>query len=147
MENKYYRPEIEEFHIGFEFERALVDCNWSITTWEKEVLKEGTDLKTIAKYPSFNRVKFLDRKDIEEQGLYFERSTIDFNNSDIDLYLNKDMNITLAHHIDSHKISTFTRDPSLCEFYLETNHDPRKINNVTVRNKSELKKILKQIKT
>ena len=37
MVNKYYTPEIEEFHIGFEFETAIIDCNWVNHGWENRI--------------------------------------------------------------------------------------------------------------
>lgn len=65
MEAKYYTPTIEEFHVGFEFERELVDCNWNHSAWQKETIIPETNLKVIGEYISYNRVKYLDREDIE----------------------------------------------------------------------------------
>jgi hypothetical protein len=74
MENKYYTPKIEEFHVGFE-------CEWQSKirkeTWNNQVC--DTDLISIA-YDEFEhadeeepfkdqfRVKYLDKEDIESLG-------------------------------------------------------------------------------
>ena len=61
MKDKYYTPEIEEFHVGFEFEVNYTD--------------EGRDIRSIDKLKSFlgrakweeaYRVKYLDKEDIED---------------------------------------------------------------------------------
>jgi hypothetical protein len=68
MENKYYVPEISEFHIGFEYE---------ITTgyeWVKKTFSHK-DFNTFlyqhldnAVKQAYIRVKYLDKSDIEELG-------------------------------------------------------------------------------
>jgi hypothetical protein len=67
MENKYYIPEISEFHVGFEYEsKTLKNDVWehricaSIDVFEAcEALKYDENIV---------RVKYLDRQDIEECG-------------------------------------------------------------------------------
>lgn len=68
MQTKYYTPTIEEFHVGFEFERELVDCNWNHSEWQKETVTSETNFKILEEYKSYNRVKCLCREDIESLG-------------------------------------------------------------------------------
>ena len=70
---KYYTPDITEFHVGFEYEFRGLDGYWNPTSYEKKVLKakgenEFNGLAWLAEFDgdmkSF-RVKYLDREDIE----------------------------------------------------------------------------------
>lgn len=72
--NKYYTPEISEFHVGFEYERLWLHIE--PPKWEKETfyLNDShiklmqyslTDIEPLA------RVKFLDQEDIESLGWEF----------------------------------------------------------------------------
>ena len=58
MENKYYIPEISEFHIGFRYER-LFDDKW---------LKQECGLHNVDLPGKMLRVNFLDSEDIIELG-------------------------------------------------------------------------------
>ena len=63
MENKYYTPDIEEFHVGFEYEEFYKE------TW-RSVLYSGMGT-TLYNFYSGNesiRVKYLDQEDIESLG-------------------------------------------------------------------------------
>lgn len=85
MNEKYYIPKIEEFHIGFEYESLYIKSGYDEETktnigntpyWNKEVcgmnypsptlpmISDGIDKKYI-------RVKYLDREDIESEGFIF----------------------------------------------------------------------------
>lgn len=61
-DNKYYTPVIEEFHVGFEYERlyeeAWEESKYSITHENLYILNTKIDLNQV-------RVKYLDLKDIE----------------------------------------------------------------------------------
>ncbi len=59
---KYYTPEIEEFHVGFEFQIGLFE------KWEKRVFTFQTSLSMISDFKDKFRVKYLDQKDIEDLG-------------------------------------------------------------------------------
>jgi len=122
MDNLYYIPEIEEFHVGFEFEyansRKWTKCNVEIYFDFFESLVEDIVSEKI-------RVKYLDRQDIENCGFIFTGSE----NSDILWFRNKS-EIKLTFHKDVVKIFD--------EFNLP-------VFSGKIRNKSELKKLLKQI--
>ena len=63
MENKYYTPEIEEFHVGFEYEVK------GLKGWDKRIVSSSQDILEMEELMmrSLNpyRVKYLDREDIE----------------------------------------------------------------------------------
>lgn len=73
MENKYYTPEIEEFHVGFDYQIFEDwDC-FEEKTWHNQVYgKNGSDIENMGYVggPDMNRfrVKYLDREDIESLG-------------------------------------------------------------------------------
>lgn len=50
---KYYTPDISEFHVGFEYEEAVIDCKtWhSRGEWESAIFKIDTGLKVLEDYP------------------------------------------------------------------------------------------------
>lgn len=61
--NKYYTPTIEEFHVGFEYEKQGVDGSWS-----KEIL-EVDELKDIKEEMlPITRVKYIDLEDLYSLG-------------------------------------------------------------------------------
>ncbi len=68
MENKYYTPCIDEFHVGFEYEfkhSEYADMEWKkYTTPQFNLELEDWVFGT----PTQFRVKYLDRKDIEDLG-------------------------------------------------------------------------------
>jgi len=117
MENKYYTPSIEEFHVGFVFERYFDQNNtkgWfkvSITT-----INNTLDLVDSIRKEEV-RVKSLDQDDIESLG--FELQGEDF--------------VSNGYHIYLAKVNV--------EIYAEG------VSFIgTIKNKSELKRILKQVK-
>lgn len=90
MENKYYQPSIEEFYVGFEFESTYVlfqpytrrhgdgGPEWYSHTLNLEDHGWFWDSYENDAYPTEFRVKYLDSTDIEELGFnqpyknYFE---------------------------------------------------------------------------
>ena len=91
MEDKYYAPKIEEFHVGFEYEQHEI-INKHDPHWKMMVKKMGFSNKEINQI-FYNvdlvdnldqkriRVKYLDRSDIESFGFKFDatRSKVDGN--------------------------------------------------------------------
>lgn len=81
QENKYYTPEIEEFHVGFEYEIKIFNADKSKPTeWAKQIWtkfstyknqmcvnSDGKNITDIFVNDSF-RVKALDKEDIERLG-------------------------------------------------------------------------------
>ena len=157
---KHYTPEIQEFYVGFEYEvleKAVTNIdNFSDKNLQAE-LEEDSWFKF--KYPDpylgYNlpklfekeiRVKYLDQEDFEELG--FEKSKLPTHKKagvNVDVYRNGTLNLVIGHYTEIHKISTITLDPSKSKKLLETNWDEHQINLISINNKSELKRLLKQI--
>jgi hypothetical protein len=84
MEDKYYTPSIEEFHIGFEYEHRENDRH----SWQKYILcaqnidcdNDGCpEPESPFTYQGINenfRVKYLDKKDIESLGFKEDKEYI-----------------------------------------------------------------------
>lgn len=159
--NKYYIPELEEFHYGFEFEMIpsvgmmimgfdQIDEERKVlwaTEYNKEVFGQpGSNVYGIG-YPDIQagikaetcRVKYLDRKDIESLDFKFIGSIVDSNS-----YIRG--NLGLIHNPNENTISTFTVDPvkSDDDFSTKFNIDYQRVGRLTIKNKCELKKFLKQ---
>jgi len=66
MENKYYTPDIKEFHIGFNFEFKTGIEGWKEFKIDNNKIKAV--FENIIDHPSQFRVKFLDKEDIESLG-------------------------------------------------------------------------------
>jgi len=124
--SKYYTPEIEEFHVGFEYERKQGD---KIITEIVEPL--GEDFPDMGDFDYFIstmdkgyiRVKYLDKEDIESLGwvfgeLNFDKFTIGFN----EYYNDGEENILIYN--------TEIEEVRFCGF---------------IKNRSELKKLMQQL--
>ena len=73
MKDKYYTPTIEEFHVGFEYESSYLE---DYDTWKKEIIDTVDVGYFYSTYtgdavPTEFRVKYLDREDIESLGFIF----------------------------------------------------------------------------
>jgi hypothetical protein len=86
MENeKYYTPEIEEFHVGFEFEEEFNAPNWTklmkppkdLYEWVKLRLDTSHSISIITSKIKKRRVrvKYLDQTDIESLGFEVYRDS------------------------------------------------------------------------
>lgn len=82
MENKYYTPTTEEFHIGFEYEMFEdFDVPFAEKAWHKLIYGiNGTHNPETLTYPLGGnmdniRVKYLDREDIESLGWEHDMTT------------------------------------------------------------------------
>ena len=148
--SKYYTPTIEEFHVGFEYE---VFEDWDIEkekTWHKQVydiLKSNPErLEYVGGDMSKFRVKYLDKEDIESLGFEFNKEY--YNNFFKEKYLvffSKDMNITLSFYPNLKTVGTILYDPSKSKIMYEKGIDIKTINCIKIKNKSELKRLLKQL--
>lgn len=139
-EEHYYIPSIEEFYIGFEFEQLLDDNDllyqWETTTLETVGYLE--DIEDDLKYRCGTniRVKYLCKEDIESLGLKYNSWSTD---SDYEIYNNERYNLfiyknNLIQITDNFKA---TKHDSLY-FHFNLFYG-------TIKNKSELKQILKQL--
>lgn len=122
MENKYYTPEIEEFHVGFEYERLHMLINYDQKWHTEEVTHIKNDLTFFNKEIKENRirVKYLNREDIESLGFMYNNKGN---------HENKDGFMICEQPLGKY---TIHKDDEVLFFG-------------TIKNKSELRRILKQI--
>lgn len=66
MLDKYYTPELSEFHIGFKYEWLNENSDWVVEETPKEISIDGFDEQTYGL-----RVKYLDSLDIESLGFVY----------------------------------------------------------------------------
>jgi hypothetical protein len=128
MENKYYTPTIEEFHVGFECEICDSNNDWSIakstlTSFDTDYLVEVIQKKRA-------RVKYLDREDIESLG--WISTTV----SDGANYLMGGFYFNITDN-QGHKwdVSIYSMDETNSQFHFLGR----------IKNKSELKKLMQQL--
>lgn len=141
MENKYYTPTIEEFHVGFEYEEQNVQgdfkSNFFPTSLEEDFATPpilwGIECKAI-------RVKYLDQEDIESLGWKYD---VNMSERDWDSFY-------IEPGLDEKKrfIQYSMNNYRNGKIYLEKTIDcgGHEIGEMTIRNKSELRKLMQQLK-
>lgn len=125
IESKYYTPEIEEFYVGFEYEIL----NYKTNNFEKIIYPADyieANIKPIQLLEYIKRgsmkVKYLDKEDIESLGWK---------------YLNK--NETFCYGVNEEWGLSHVKNIIEITYYGECNF------NGIIKNKSELKKLMKQL--
>jgi hypothetical protein len=140
-ENKYYTPSIEEFHVGFEFE-VNYGAGTDSEDWEKESLNKSPQVVTLPYMRLENiRVKYLDREDIESLGYKLTEEFPDAYHLK-DALVFKGKGLIVFHPIMNRllfKYPNYIRDASGNYNGFQTMFSG------TIKNKSELKQVLKQI--
>lgn len=143
--NKYYTPEIEEFHVGFEFEAKFCTAR-GVNPEDMEFSWETCTLGALDKFSSLIaherienyaledgniRVKYLDREDIESEGWeYKEHSSF---NAQI-------------HFIKNNKWLTVDFEDGTIMIHNALEYEDHfSWFSGKIKNKSELKKVLKMI--
>lgn len=140
MENKYYTPTIEEFHIGFEYETyELYETpnRWKINIFGEEHMELDHIVFLLMEHPDMIRVKYLDKEDIESLG--WENV--------------EDRGMSENYGYTFNKPIQYLSGGNVCYKlrYWFTNHRVRiehlggPIFEGTIKNKSELKVLLKQL--
>lgn len=129
MENKYYTPTIEEFHVGFEY--YLKDINGNPLE-SKQVLKSNLMILDIKQ----TLVKYLDQSDIEslgwkEDSRFLGTKAVMLNNDRYKI-IRKDIIWDLYKNGEYYGICCNTTNPTHI-FY------------GTIKNKSEFKKLMQQL--
>ena len=151
MENKYYQPDITEFHVGFEFESNYVGFS-SDLKWKKILLNNSHDwfwtaYKQDAVETEF-RVKYLDKEDIESLGFEYDGKSC------LDETWEKEESIvdTWSYYVDTtedkEKYYSLYSQGKLCyitytAYQNSVGSTVDQIFKGTIKNKSELKKVLK----
>jgi hypothetical protein len=135
-ESKYYTPEIEEFHVGFEYEELDPDYQGQSDgkQWKPRKLSKEGLIDTLIHWKhiwDLVRVKYLDREDIESLG--FE-------------LLKEDVNGKAFIHKDNDELQIWWSINDIIDIDNgQTYEDCITYFKGTIKNKSELKRILKQI--
>lgn len=128
MSDKYYIPEIEEFHIGFEFE-ITNGYEWVKKVFSKEDLKSFLyEQLENGINQQYIRVKYLDKEDIESLG--WKHSGGKMLSGAMQYY---DINKCRLYYAEHH--------PE----YLSINVMETQVFRGRIKNKSELRKLMKQI--
>lgn len=140
--NKYYTPTIEEFHVGFEYE-YLTNGDDQIN----HTINNKADLVDCIEDLEENkvRVKHLDQEDIESFRFKFTGRTIDDwykleGNFEIPMSNHRNMQIRLQHDFRTHQ------GVRIVGYEFDENSDSETFYRGSCKNKSELKRILTQIK-
>jgi len=146
MENNnnelYYTPNIEEFHVGFEYEAKVISENYSHYEFS-DVPRVGINWGDLeGKYLNIIellllrkkiRVKYLDKEDIESLGFIYSSTRRQYELYHTDRQSRYEIN---------ENNNTYTI--SLCSLTKEI-HIPYNLFIGLIKNKSELKKLLKQL--
>ncbi len=132
----YYTPTIEEFHVGFEYEIYTLDTNNLKHKWKKFNVPFRTDtLEQLLASEFPPRVKYLDKEDIESLGFVFKKETESSYVKD---------NITI-HVYDAKRWNTENDTITIFKRDLIRTVGKTIIFSGTIKNKSELKRLLKQL--
>ena len=124
--SKYYTPEIEEFHVGFEYETL------ELREWLKSKILIGHNIAYIEDMRVKTRVKYLDREDIESLG--FKRDLMRGNNV-----------FSKSHPKNKSIITTLRTYFEMDKGRVTLSSNARMFIDIDLKNKSELKKLLKQL--
>jgi hypothetical protein len=141
-ENKYYIPTIEEFHVGFEFDinDTIRDGSgrkeWSYNVKTSPILISY--IKWILdKNPEDIRVKYLDQEDIESLG--WKAGLINIKNNNLDVYgIGRYVITTPLDVYNKTKVLDISLSPKL-------DVGLQRMFRGTIKNKSELNKLMKQL--
>lgn len=131
-ENKYYTPQIEEFHVGFEYELKADDGGWCYSNVPQEIVSRCINDNRC-------RVKYLDKEDIQSLGWIHDVNMSEF---DFDSFY-------IEPGIDNKKrfIQYGLNNYKNGQIYLEKVIDCgcNEIELLNIKNKSELKKLMQQL--
>lgn len=140
MDKKFYVPEIEEFRVNFEFEEKNDEG-----TWDKRTYPFGTVWFSVDEVlDGFIRVKYLDRQDIESLGWEFENENRDM----ITFSMKPDWNTCLIDDRgwdENDKLWLTLREDYLVHINNGGNYEQYDGMRFYIKNKSELKRLLKQL--
>jgi len=146
--NRYYVPEIEEFHVGFEFETRYLEKDWIKKKLVFDDFGFYTSTWNVDSTPETEfRVKHLDREDIESLGftdkpfgVNTKRSFYKITGKNL-LQQNKVIQITTYWDMLREKRENMVRILK----GEENNFPYTEVFRGDIKNKSELKKVLNQV--
>jgi len=150
MENKdiskYYCPTIDEFYIGFEYER-LINESGHDSYWNFDLLKDKWESRIFTKSDfekgrgwdnrrdiedKWIRVKYLDKEDIESLGFKYNKTQPGLNED----YFEYE---SAEYYMD------YEYDTNYCRIYFSLEPGDATVFAGCIQNKSELKKLLTQL--
>lgn len=148
-QSKYYTPTIEEFHVGFEYQRLSYDENNKseyVTVKYPcgyiEYQQRLSALEDSLKDSKFGiRVKYLDQEDIESLGWVYTGKSID-------MWFKKEgifNAISGGHKFDEYKLHYGLHDNCLYINAYFGGQDEGRLFEGIIKNKSELKRLMKQL--
>jgi len=136
--DKYYQPDISEFHVGFEYEyKGDVDNEWALQIFNRGI--------GFAENPTIEqtRVKYLDQEDIESLGFKFKGKAL---RSFFEMECQFDLPDTNSFWCKTLKIQLDEEHRTLkIEGYIASACEEETLFSGKCKNKSELKRILKMI--
>ena len=140
-DEKYYTPTIEEFRTGFEYELMIPEKE----TWSKEIFYLNESHIELIKYVSIQneftknkiRVKYLNKEDIESLGF----KTTYLGHSDIC----KDETFQCIINNKDYQFTLYDDNRFVIEHQNWDTEELEMLFNGTIKNKSELKILLKQL--
>ncbi len=147
MEAKYYTPDIEEFHVGFEYEYFIMD-NWQPVGYHPSDMAEADKFfETL--YSNKIRVKCLGKEDVEDLGFKLSDDICPYNGKIIFKTAKKSDDF-LDGYIHHHELY-FTNSKKIMIYKIsyggftgnETNKE--KVFDGYLKNKNELKRLMQQL--
>jgi hypothetical protein len=154
MENKYYTPQIEEFHVGFEYEYLTVDGKWvkdifmSIKPEDTEQMDLSIVESILKNHSTELRVKYIDKEDIVSLGWKVTKDR-DYE-FDAQLIVSDFQFFDLTYDLEEHSliIEEFYQSKLCAETSYVSNpllYNSKTIFEGYIKNKSELKVLMKQL--
>lgn len=126
---EYYQPTLEDFTIGFEYEFLTGGVEWKKFVFDMD--RPQAVLENVRDYPTTFRVKYLDEEDIIELGgvlMHEEKG-----------------NPNKMFHIGDHSIIWNQTGWCIITVRTKERHEDYTAFVGTIKNKSELRRILKQV--
>lgn len=144
--NTYYTPKIEDFHIGFEceFKNQMQSNEWEkqICDWSLLLIALDEDGYNTEEFPDIFRIKVLDQQDCEELG--WEHIGYQwYNLKVVPGKLGYWAYVRLRLEGDNSFIKAYRYDPKNMQ---EDIQEKDYLFKGTIRNKSELKQVMKLVK-
>lgn len=148
MDNKYYIPTIDEFHVGFEYEYQDDNKVWSTS----EITLLDTKISTLVGIYNKDfatRVKYLDKDDIESLGWKYYNIKGDYLKYRLGRFeLWYPVNYPQPNIKEDGTIELIEQPIASREFVIldiKYGNDITKVDGIRLNNKSELKVLMKQL--